>query len=195
MAAIFGFIGAGILASFISPDKNPRPGLAFLCFVPIAALVCFFWWALNWLLSLASVLAVRDHEDALGAISAAVALLRNRSGPLFAVGTWVGLAHLVVFVGATTAVSLPLGLIPLVPWRLAALAMIVVTLAYFALADWLYMARLAGFVCIAEMPDEMFAPSIPVPPVLAPPPLQTSIDRDELILSDVPHLAMGSIFV
>jgi hypothetical protein len=87
-----------------------------------------------------------------------------------------------------------MGLMPLVPWRLALLAMIVVTLAYFALADWLYMARLAGFVCIAEMPDEMFAPSTPVLPVLAPP-LQTSIDRNELILSDVPNRAMGSVSV
>jgi hypothetical protein len=87
----------------------------------------------------------------------------------------------------------PMGLMPLVPWRLAALAMIVVTLAYFALADWLYMARLAGFVCIAEMPDEMFASSTPVLPVA--PPLQTSIDRNELILSDVPRPAMGSVSV
>ena len=194
MAAMFGFIGAGILASFISPDKNPRPGLAFLCFLPIAALVSFFWWALNWLLSLASVFAVRDREDALGAISMVVAFLRERTGPVLAVSSWVGLAHLVVFVGATTAVSVPLGLMPLVPWRIAVLAMIVVTLGYFALADWLYMARLAGFICIAEMPDEMFAPSIPVPPALAPP-LQTSIDPNELILSDVPNPAMGSVSV
>ena len=189
---VFGLLGAGILASFISPDANPRPGLAFLCFLPLAGLVCVFWWALNWLLSLASVFAVRDHEDALGAISATVAFLRERTGPVLAVSSWVGWAHLVVFVGATTAVSVPMGLMPLVPWRLAALAMIVVTLAYFGLADWLYMARLAGFVCIAEMPDEMFAPSTPVLPVLAPP-LQTSIDRNERILSDVPNPAMGSV--
>lgn len=194
LAAVFGLMGAGILASFISPHVHPRPALAFLCFLPLAGLVCFFWRALNWLLSLASVFVVRDHEDALRAISAAVALLRERPGPVLAVSSWVGLAHLVVFVGATTAVSVPMGLMPLVPWRLAALAMIVVTLAYFALADWLYMARLAGFVCIAEMPEEMFAPSTPVPPI-PPPPLQTSIDRNELILSDVPNPAMGSVSV
>jgi hypothetical protein len=194
LAAMFGLMGAGILASFISPDANPRPGLAFLCFLPLAGLVCFFWWALNWLLSFAPVFAVRDHEDSLGAISMAVALLRERTGAVLAVSSWVGLAHLVVFVGATTAVSVPMGLMPLVPWRLAALAMIVVTLGYFALADWLYMARLAGFVCIAEMPEEMFAPSIPVPPALTPL-LQTSIDRSELILSDVPYPAMESFSV
>jgi len=193
LAAVLGLMGASILASFISPDANPRPGLAFLCFLPLAGLVCFFWWALNWLFSLASVFAVRDHEDALEAISATVALLRERTGPVLAVSSWVGLAHLVVFVGATTAVSVPMGLMPLLPWRLAALAMIVVTLAYFALADWLYMALLSGFVCIAEMPDEMFASSTPVLPVA--PPLQTSIDRNELILSDVPRPAMGSVSV
>jgi hypothetical protein len=93
----------------------------------------------------------------------------------------------VAFVAATTLVSMPLGFIPLVPWRLAVLAMIFITLVYFALADWLYMARLAGYVCITEMTDEMFAP-LPPPIPVAPMPLQTTIDRDELILSDVPNL-------
>jgi hypothetical protein len=60
-----------------------------------------------------------------------------------------------------------------------------VTLAYFAVVDWLYMARLAGYVCIAEMPDAL-ASSDRSP---APRP-QTSIDRDEPILSDIPILAV-----
>ena len=66
--------------------------------------------------------------------------------------------------------------------------MILITLAYFAVADWLYMARLAGYVCIAEMPQAMFAP-IPPPVPPTPVPVQTTIDRDELILSDLPNLA------
>jgi hypothetical protein len=64
---------------------------------------------------------------------------------------------------------------------------ILVTLAYFAVVDWLYMARLAGYVCIAEAPQALLAPS-PLP--RHGPPLQTTIDRNELILSDVPNLAV-----
>ncbi len=81
LAAVFGFAGASILAGFASPDANPQPALAFFLFLPLAALVCCVWWALNWMLSLAGMFAVRDGEDAVGAISAAVAFCRERTGP------------------------------------------------------------------------------------------------------------------
>jgi hypothetical protein len=56
------------------------------------------------------------------------------------------------------------------------------------------MARLAGYVCIAETPEalssaaQLAAP--PAAPQFAPSiPPQTTIDRDEPILSDFPNLA------
>jgi class 3 adenylate cyclase len=194
LAAVFGFIGAAILAGFASPEADPQPALAFFLFLPLAGLICLAWGALNWLLSLAGMFAVRDGEDAVGSISAAVTLCRERTGPVAAVSFWTGLAHLVAFVGATMMASLPLGFAAVVPWRLVVLAVLLVTLAYFTLADWLYMARLAGYVCIAEMPEAALAPlppaPRPVPPPIAAPPVQTTIDRDERILSDVPNLAV-----
>jgi hypothetical protein len=65
-----------------------------------------------------------------------------------------------------------------------------VTVVYFAVADWLYMARLAGYVCIAETPEALLKalPPAPLPLPLPPPmaaPLQTTIDRNEPILSDL----------
>jgi hypothetical protein len=65
---------------------------------------------------------------------------------------------------------------------------ILVALAYFAVADWLYMARLAGYVCITEMPEEATQP-IPPAPLPPSPRVQTAIDPDELILSDMPNLS------
>ena len=189
LAAVLGFGGAIVLAGLVSPDAHPHPGVAFLAFVAIAGLVWLFWSALNWMLSLAAVFVVRDGDDWLQAIAAAMVLFRRRTAAVLAVSSWVGMAHLVAFVAATTMVSMPLGFIPLVPWRFAVLAMILITLVYFAIADWLYMARLAGYVCITEMTDEMFAP-LPPPIPVAPTPLQTSIDRDELILSDLPNLVV-----
>jgi len=196
LAAVFGFLGAAILAGFASPASDPSPGLAFLLFLPLAGLVWLTRGALDWLLSLAGLFAVRDGEDAVGAISAAVGFWRERTSAVFAVSTWTGLAHLVAFVGATTVVSMPLGFAGVLPWRLVVLGMILVTLGYFVLADWLYMARLAGYVCIAETPQELLKPPPPVP-FSTPPlgglqmaPVQTTIDRDEPILSDVPDLAV-----
>jgi hypothetical protein len=70
-------------------------------------------------------------------------------------------------------------------------------MAYFALADWLYMARLAGYVCIAEMPEALLAPLSPAPPHVPPPipapPVRTTIDRDEPILSDLPSLSVSGV--
>jgi hypothetical protein len=188
LATIIAFFGASILAGFASSETHPRPGVVFVLFVPLAVLVSLAWFGLNWLLSLAAVFAVRNGEGTISAISAAVSLCRERPGAVSAVSTWTGLAHLVVFVGATTMVSIPMGFAGLLPWRLVVLAMLAVTVAYFAVADWIYTARLAGYVTIIEMPEDLWKPAVPPTPPPPATPVQSSIDRDELILSDVPGL-------
>ncbi len=185
LAALLAFVGAAILVGFATPRANPQPGIAFILLLPLAGTICIVWPMLNWLLSLACIFAVRDGDDVLSALSDAVTFSRERSGPVFAVSTWTGLAHLTAFSIATTAVSFPLAFIRVAPTRLVIACVALVTLAYFAVVDWLYMARLAGYVCIAEMPETL-AESATLP---APPP-RTTIDRDEPILSDVPNLAV-----
>ncbi len=201
LAAWFALVGASILAGFASTDGNLQPGLGFLFFLPLAALVGGLWLMLNWFLSLAALFAVRNdnhnHPDSLSAISAAVTLCRNRFGHVVAVSTCFGLAHIAAFMGASTVSSFSLGLVGVLPGRAILATLTVLALIYFAVVDWLYTARLAGYVCIAEMPDALFAPAEPLP--LAPPsggpqfrpttPLAASIDREERILSDVPNLA------
>jgi hypothetical protein len=188
-AAILGFAGAFIIAGFVSTAEHPRPGLAFLLFLPLAGLVWIIWGGLNWLLTLAAIFAARDGENAMAALSAAATLCREHTGAVAAVSTWTGLAHLVAFVGATTIVGMPLGFVAIVPWRLVLAVMILITLAYFALADWIFMARLAGYVCIAEMPEALLvspALSSESPSAICSSPLlQTTIDHNEPILSDV----------
>jgi len=194
LAVMLALAGAAILASFASSKASPRPGLVFMLFVPLAGIVCMAGGALNWWLSFAGIFAVRNGEDALSALSAAVTFFRERTGSVVAVSTWTGLAHLVAFSIATTAVSLPLGLIPVAPSRVVIAGILLVMLAYFAVADWLYMARLAGYICIAEMPDALPAasPALPASPAGTVVPVETAIDRDEPILSDIPHLAIES---
>jgi hypothetical protein len=186
LASVLGFIGAAILARMLSPSSDAGP-VFLLMLLPVLALICFVWWALNWLLSMAAIFPVRDGADAVSAISAGVTLCRERTGPVFAVSTWTGLAHLALFVTASTVVAMPLAFVGLLPWRLIFLAVVLLTLVYLAIADWLYVARLAGFICILEAPEALLAPPPPVPPPTAAP-LQTTIDRNELILSDVPGL-------
>jgi hypothetical protein len=188
LAAALSLVGAAIVAGFASPASDPQPGVVFSLFLPVGVLVGCVWSMLNWLLSLAPVFAVRDGEDAAGAIVAAVAFFREHTGPVFSVGTWTGLLHLAALAGASSVVAMPLGFAPILPWRVVAAGMILLSLAYFALADWLYIARLAGYVSIAELREETVQawPADPVPTI----PVSNTIDRDETILSDLPNLAL-----
>jgi hypothetical protein len=199
LASLAALQGTAILAGFASPEADPRPGLAFLIFLPLAGFISCAGLGLNWLLSLAGVFAVSDGADTMGALSAAGTLCRERSGAVAAVGTWAGLAHLTLFFMATTVASFSLALLRFASGRLILAWICIVALAYFAVADWLYMARLAGYVCISEMPDSLLAPSAVIPPMVPPqiaPPtaptageagIRTAVDQDENILSDVPN--------
>jgi hypothetical protein len=58
--------------------------------------------------------------------------------------------------------------------------------------DWLCLARIAGYICIAEMPEVVgSSATLPAPPISGQSqpraPAETTIDRDEPILSDVPN--------
>lgn len=185
LSTVIAVWGASILASFASPDADPQPGLVFVLFLPIAIAIGAVSFSLNWLLSLASILAVRNGEDAISSINAAVALCRERTGAVFAVSIWTVMAHLVAFVAASTVVFMPLGLVAVVPWRPVLLAVILLTLIYFAIADWIYTARLAGYAFIMEMPDSFWMPPSPSPIPQPSPVVSATIDKNELILSDL----------
>jgi hypothetical protein len=188
IATISGIIGAGILGSFASSDS----GLSFLIWFFLALLIAPLGWILNWFLSLASLFPVRDGDDAIAALSAALSLCRERAGALFAVSFWTGLTHIAAFFVVTSVVFMPLALLGTVPWRVIALAIALITLVYFAVADWIYIARLAGYVCIVQMPDAPPVTLAPSPDLPPPTPIPATIDQDELILSDLPNLAPES---
>ena len=195
LAALLALLGAAMVANLASSEARPQTALAFLIFLFLAVITAIIWMGLNWLLSFASILVVGNGEDTLGAISATLGPLKEHSGPVLAVGTWNTFAHLASFVGAGAVASILLLFISIVPARLIVGGIVLVALAYFAVADWLYIARLAAYVCIVEMPEAFSSSAISsVPP--APggerpteTPAQTAVDRDELILSDPPGMA------
>jgi hypothetical protein len=153
------------------------------------------WSSISWFLSLASIFVVRQSKDTFSALVSAVVLCRDRVGPIAAVGTWFGLAHLVLFTVATSVVTFPLAFVRVLPAGFVLLSVGFLTLLYFAIVDALYVGRLAGYVAILE------APPVPVPvPVLqsavqvgaqrtqdsalSVQPELSAVDQDELILSD-----------
>jgi hypothetical protein len=190
VAALVGCVGAALVASGASSKTDPAPGSVMLIFFTLALIICLIWSVLNWLLSLASVFVIARRSDTFGAIASAVALLRSETGSLFAAGIWFGIAHVAAFVVATSMVAFPLGFAGVLPGSLVFGGVLLVTLLYFATVDFLYTGRLAAYVAILELPD--LPPAVIVMPAPPPPPLPEpagGIDRDELILSDVPLLS------
>lgn len=192
-AAAAGLVAAILLGGTVSRPKDPAPGSALLLMLTVALLVWLAWSALNWLLSLAAIFVVADSEDTFGAIAATVNLCQTRPGSFFAAGTWFGLAHLTAFVVATSIVAFPLGFAAVLPAGIVLGGVLLVTLVYFAITDFLYIGRLAACVAMIELP------AAPVSTESAPPllpregrrldqglPASSAVDATELILSDIP---------
>jgi hypothetical protein len=192
LAALIGVLAALILAGFVTSDADPQPGLAFVIFLAITVLVGLFWLALNWFLSLASLFVLSEGRDTFSAISAAVDFCRRRAGAVAWSSVVFAVIHFLAFVLATSAAFVPLLLIGSVPREIVFLGVLLVTLAYFAVVDFLYVGRLASYVAILIQPDAKPAPSIiELPPTgMAPAAARSlessAVDPQELILSDSP---------
>ena len=192
LAATVGCLAAFLVGGAASSTENPSPATAFLIAMSLCLLVWLIWSCLNWLLSLAAIEVVANGRDTFGAIASAVDLCRARLGPIAAVGTWFGLAHIAAFVVATSLVAFPLGLGSILPAAVVVGGVLLITLVYFAVVDFLYMGRLAAYVAILESPG-LPIPQAPLPVfpgdgesahmLVAPTGI---VDREELILSDHP---------
>lgn len=190
LASTVGCLAALFFGAAISPASNPAPGSALLVFLSVVLLLWLAWSVLNWFLSLAAVFVVVDGQDAFGAMASAVALCRRRTGAVLAAGTWFGLAHIAAFVLATSVVAFPLAFAGVLPSGIVLGGVLSVTLLYFAVTDFLYIGRLASYVAILELPEtrSTVQPAAPRPPTSTRDirELGSSVDRDELILSDLP---------
>ena len=196
LAACTGALGAFILGSLVSTDAHPHPGVVLLLSLVSLFVVWLVWSSLSWFLSLAAVFVVRQGRNTFAALEAAVEVFRDRAGPFIAVGTWFGLTHLVVFIVATSVVAFPLAFAQTIPLGYVLVAVLILTLAYFAIVDSLYIGRLAGYVAILEAP--LLPMAAPVTPqaahgaesiqqsALSIQPNYAWVDQDERILSDIP---------
>jgi len=185
LAAAIGCLAAIVLGGAVTSPGDPSTTL--LIFLTVALLVWLAWSVVSWYLSLAAVFVVVRGRDTFGAMAAAVELCCTRAGAIFAAGTWFGLAHFVAFVLATSVVAFPLGLAGVLPHGMVLGGVLLITLLYFAVVDFLHAGRLAAYVAMLELPAAPVAPT--ATPVLLP--IASAVDPTELILGDVP-LAPGN---
>lgn len=161
LAATVGLVGALLLAGSASSPADPSPGTALLIFWMLATLVGVAGSMLNWYLSLAAVFVVRDQASAFGALAAATDLCRAQPGSLAAAATCFGVAHAVSFAVASSAVAFPLGFAEVLPGSIVFGGVLLVALIYFAVVDFLYVGRLASYVCMTEQPEPQLQIDIP----------------------------------
>jgi hypothetical protein len=175
LAAVVGVVGAMLVARAASSPDDPSPGKVLLIFWMLSMLIGLAWPLLNWYLSLAAIFVVRDGASAFGALVKATDRCLTRPGALAAAATWFGIAHAIVFVVASSAAAVPLGFAEVLPGSMVFGGVLLVTLLYLAVVDFLYIGRLASYVFLLEEPEPEAAPAL-MP------------QSEDDILSDIPGL-------
>jgi hypothetical protein len=192
LAALVGCVGGLLLAGLASSKSDPSPGSATLIFLSLVMLVWIAWAILNWFLSIAAIFVVADGRDTFGAVASAVDFCRARTGSVLAAGTWFEIAHVVVFVVASSVIAIPLAFSGVLPAGVILGGVLLVALLYFAVVDFLYVGRLAAYLAVLSIPQQSLVSQTVQPALpdsgsqsLLPSQSRGSIDPDELILSDV----------
>jgi hypothetical protein len=134
----------------ISPSEsiNPLYLLLSLLALPVIGLI---WGLLNWILSLAPVLAVSEGAGAWKLYADTVTVARRHRSKFVSVSTWLGLPRF-----AGMVIALVFAIIVLIATDsvlVGTVALAIISLAYCAFADYLYVVRLAAYAQIArELP-------------------------------------------
>lgn len=185
-AANVAIYGALILAAMATTGLRNPVVTALLIFFALSIVILSAWSMLNWLLTLGSIYLIRDDEEAFSAISSAVDLLRRRFGPLLATSSAWGIVRSIAFVTAIFLNLIALALLRSLPPGYVLIAIFVITLGYLAVADFIYVGRLASYVAIVEADLE------PPPPVVLPLPVTPEPSSPPQVLPFSPELPAES---
>lgn len=173
LATVAASFGALFLSAAASSKTDPSPGSALLIFYMLILFIGLAWVVLNWFLSLAAIFVVGHGQDTFGALRAGVDLCWTHPLSVTAAAIWFGLAHALAFVVASSAAAAPLAFAEVLPAGVVLGGLLLVTLLYFAVVDFLYIGRLAAYVFMLEVPAIQVVPA------------------DDDILSDIPGLVGG----
>ena len=162
IATFLAFFGTVFFVSSnasLDPQSGAAP-LLLLAWMLLALLLCLLWGVVNWFLALAPIFCVPENTGAWRAIGDSLAFFRNRSREYLAIASAYGLFRLAAMVVAILA-----GLVVVTAGsvRAALVLSIVVALVYFAVADVLYIARLASYVVLSEAPPPELAQAASAP--------------------------------
>jgi hypothetical protein len=185
LAALASVVGAMLIASrFWALTHVPAAEASQLFFLLLFG-ISMAWVALNWLLSASAIFVVADGRRALAAIADTMRLCRQRPGPVFSAGALFGTAHVAALVLAAGAAFMALGALGSIPASFVWLTQLILIVAYCAIADFLYIGRLAAYVLITRGEEGAAILEPAMVPILRPSDACSAVDQDELILGDV----------
>ena len=152
-----------VMASFISTRFSPHhdePNLAayFLMASVALPIELALWAAANWFFSLTPIFSVREEQGLLAAAKLAIKSVRQHRAEFFSASSYYGFWRLAALL-ATLALTAGMGWVTtLIAGPRTVLAVVIaLSFAYFAVADWLYVARLAGYASLLDKVPEVSA--------------------------------------
>jgi hypothetical protein len=136
--------GEALIAS-----RGPKPDLLlyYLMVMPSVVLISAFWLTVNWYLSLAAIFG-REGQSFRGALRQARQTIRQQRSDFAGTGFVFLLFRVVVLLIVMAICGLTSGMAGTAPQSYFVLLM-VISLVYFAISDFLYVARMAAYLALA----------------------------------------------
>ena len=185
LASALGIAGSALISSSVWASSHISAADAGRILGLFWFLICVLWVVMNWLLSTAAIFGVLDGKGALAAVVSLVSLMISNTGAVISAGALFGASHFAEFIAASAAVAVAFGLATQIPRPTAAALIVFIVCAYCAVADFLYIGRVAAYVSIIRADElDILAQRSPSPAD------DGSVDKAELILSDAPAPAV-----
>jgi hypothetical protein len=175
-------LGAALGASSLWASTHIGAGDAARMFFLAWFVIGFVWLVLNWLLATSAVLTVADQGPQRSFLSA-VRVLQQHPGPVLVTAISFCILQML---GIAAVCGAALSLLAMVGRHPAALLFLEFTLVlvYSVISDFLHVAAMAAYIRILKGEEPALAPQ--TAPGTVPFAYGQAVDRDELILSDVP---------
>lgn len=165
--AVVASIMGGSFLSWAASSRPDEPNLLvyFLIVMVTLPVILLIWLVVNWMLSIAPIFSVLKNRGTFGSISSTSRAIRGDRGRFAAVSSAYGALRLVALLGVIAATTIAALLAAAAGAKAATAVVVFLTLAYFAFADVLYVARLAAYIEVAKSLAP--APALPLPQVPA----------------------------
>ena len=154
------FLIAAVVGEISIATHGPKPDLLlfYLMAMPSIALISGFWLVTNWYLTLAAIFG-RDGQSFRGAFRQARQTVRLQRSDFAGTGFVFLLFRIVVLLVAVAICGLTSKMAGSAPETYFTLVT-VVSLAYFAISDFLYMSRMAAYLALAAAHVEPGGPKL-----------------------------------